>query len=442
MNRRIRHAVVGGVLALIVTGCGEIGRPLPVAYSRKPEVTEKLSKRPKVQARIDEVISKLFGPTPNVMRVPPGAPLPEGGARLASFVVLGDTSPPGEPLHLQKRVPGKTRDQYVDIRGGYAIYREQCMHCHGASGDGNGPTAPFLWPAPRDYRPGVFKFTSTKGSGPDSKPTRTDLRRTLNQGLANTSMPAFASLLQPDEIERVIDYVMFLSMRGEVETALVYLSQDTEDANVNEELGPDQVQEALQLVFERWKGADANVLEPETPRTPSTRESIARGRELFLGLKGLQCYGCHGLDAKGNGESFVDYKHFVRAVFEGDPNPAKFEVLKVYAEKNNKKWGDDWGQPLRPANLNAGVYKGGRRPIDLYWRVAKGINGTPMPVHLGSQLKSDAEVWDLVNFLLALPYDAKLLEGAEPVPGASLTTQHQDRQGPVSARMLSNRLEE
>ncbi|MBY0312373.1 MAG: c-type cytochrome, partial [Phycisphaerales bacterium] len=435
MNRQNRLAVIGVWIALIVTGCGEMGRPLPVAYSRNSELTEKLKDKPKVQARLDQILTQLFGPTPNQMRVPPGAPLPQGGARLASFVYEGETTPLPALRHLQTRVQNKRGETLIEnIRGGYGIYREQCMHCHGAAGDGNGPTAPFLWPAPRDYRLGVFKFTSTSGSGPDSKPTRVDLRRTINNGIANTSMPAFQSLLRPDEIERVIDYVIFLSLRGEVEGGLYYLAQDIEDANAETELGPDQVQEVTQLVFDRWKNADANVLDPKTPRLASSAESIARGRELFLGKKGLQCYGCHGLDGKGNGESFVDYRDFVKTVFEGDPSPAKVTALKDFAEKNNKKWGDDWGKPLRPANLTAGVYKGGRRPIDLYWRIAKGINGTPMPVHLGSQLQSDDEVWDIVNFVLALPYDPTLLEDAKPVPGATLTTQSEPASGPLAAR--------
>jgi hypothetical protein len=69
---------------------------------------------------------------------------------------------------------------------------------------------------------------------------------------------------------------------------------------------------------------------------------------------------------------------------------------------------DDWGHPLRPANLNHGIYKGGRRPIDLYWRIAKGINGAKMPAH-NTAIKPE-QIWDLVNFVLALPYDRDLLK--------------------------------
>lgn len=419
---RFSMAALVGMLSLAVVGCGESAGPASLAYSPNEDVATKLEGKPKVQAQVAKLITDLFGPAPDRMRVPPEAPLPEGGARLASRVVVGaePNAPSKAVIYRTVDADGSSTDHR--IRGGYAIYREQCMHCHGASGDGNGPTGPFLWPPPRDYRLGVFKFTSTSGSGPDSKPTRDDLRRTVRLGIAETSMPAFESLLTPNEIEQVIDYVVFLSMRGEIENGLIYLGQDIEDSAAETDLAPEQAQEAVNLVFERWKAADANVLDPKVPRTPSSRESILRGRRLFLGEKGLQCYGCHGLDATGNGESFVDYRSFVKAVFDGNPSREKINALKEYAEKANKKWGDDWGDPLRPGNLTRGQYKGGRRPLDIYWRIAKGINGTPMPVHLGSQLTSDEEVWDLVNFVLAIPYDSELLKNAQPVPGATLTT--------------------
>ena len=74
---------------------------------------------------------------------------------------------------------------------------------------------------------------------------------------------------------------------------------------------------------------------------------------------------------------------------------------------------DDWGQPIRMFDLNLGLFKGGRRPIDLYWRIAKGITGAKMPAHYPT-LDAD-EIWDVVNFVLELPYDPKLLEGTTPV---------------------------
>src|SRR5262249_7686320 len=73
---------------------------------------------------------------------------------------------------------------------------------------------------------------------------------------------------------------------------------------------------------------------------------------------------------------------------------------------------DAWGTLVRPANLTTGVYRGGRRPIDLYWRIKLGIPPSQMP---SADLKRDEakgtdENWDLVNFVPALPYPQMLPE--------------------------------
>jgi mono/diheme cytochrome c family protein len=415
---RFRVLMVAGIGTLILAGCGALGESSPLAYSPNKDLVEKLKDKPKVQAQISKVVADLFGPAPDRMRVPPGAPVTQGGGLLATRLQLGE-GPGAEVVYPVQEVDAGGQVELRPIRGGFALYREHCMHCHGASGDGDGPTGPWLWPRPRDFRMGVFKFTSTAGTGPDSKPTRADLRRTIGHGLDLTAMPAFDSLLTPGEIEQVIDYVIFLSARGEVESGLVYLGQAIEDADVETELSPESVQEqVVQIVFDRWRNAEDNVIEPKLARSRPTRASILRGRQFFLGEKGLQCYTCHGLDGQGDGDSFIGYAAFKHAVFDQNPRPDQFEELKQLAESANppKKWADDWGIPLRPANLTVSRYKGGRRPLDIYWRIAKGINGTPMPGHLGTQLTDDNEVWDLVNFILALPYERTLLDGAQPVP--------------------------
>jgi mono/diheme cytochrome c family protein len=259
-------------------------------------------------------------------------------------------------------------------------------------------------------------------------------------------MPAFDALLREGEIEQVIDYVMFLSMRGEVELALIEEGSisDEKDANA---LSSEIVKEAAAGIFKKWQLAPTQVLNPPTERTASSRESILRGRELFLGrtTEKLECSGCHGPLAMGDGPSFVSQDVFNKVVFGGNPSERRdrldaytkesdelkkeqktaedrgdhklAESLGAEAEKLAKiktLWDqkpDDWGNPLRPANLNRGVYKGGRRPIDIFWRIAKGINGAQMPAHYPSPL-NETKVWDLVNFVLALPYEPELLRDA------------------------------
>jgi mono/diheme cytochrome c family protein len=399
---------------VFLAGC-EVGPPPgPLAYVRNEEAAAQLPDRPKLQAAVFQAVDGLFGSDPRRMIVPKGAPLAHGGAYLAARVVAtGEDGKPLPPVRLTSTDPatGKVRP----APGGFTLYRQNCLHCHGLSGDGNGPTSAFLWPRPRDFRRGVFKFTS---SNRPNKPTRDDLRAILKNGVANTAMPSFEALMTEDEREQVIDYLIFLSTRGETERALINEATLADDSEAATYFTPDVVESIAASVFDNWVGANEDVLEPPVRRVEPTPESLARGRDLYLGRtkEKLECAGCHGASGNGQGPSWIDLKTFNAQVFGGDD--PKHEQLKAVAEKTQKKWGDEWGLPLRPANLNQGVYKGGRRPVDLYLRIAKGINGTPMPAH-SSTLKPE-QIWDVVNFVLALPDRPELLRDVPASPPSSV----------------------
>jgi mono/diheme cytochrome c family protein len=382
-----------------------------------------LAGKPVLQQKVRTALKDLFGDSPQEIKIPEGAPLTSGeslndgklylGIYLADYIKLGE----GENAVIRPVLYPEGQHQ----PGGYAIYRRNCLHCHGVSGAGDGPTAPFLYPFPRDYRRGIFKFTSTPSM---ARPHRDDLRRTIEHGLHGTSMPAFEPLLSESEIEQVIDYVMFLSMRGEIEQSLI------EEAAISDEKDPaalsaEVVKQVADGVFSKWKLAQTQVVNPPIPRVPSTRESILRGRELFLAHtpQKLECAGCHGQLALGDGPSFVPQDVFNEVVFGGNPSERQARIDRL-DDKTKTLWNqkpDDWGNPIRPANLNRGVYKGGRRPIDIYWRIAKGINGAQMPAHYPTI--NETQVWDLVNFVLALPYEPNLLKDVEaPAPALAAST--------------------
>ena len=188
--------------------------------------------------------------------------------------------------NLRMASGGVKSDQHGIQRG---LFRRHCVHCHGITGDGKGPTAPYLNPYPRDYRMGVFKFKSTpKGV----KPTHADLRRILVNGVAGTSMPSFA-LLKEVEIEALVDYVKYLSVRGEVERAMY--TEMADELDVAERLLDDEdlaagseflVDDVLATVVGHWKNAESQVT--PIPARPDwdqqeTLVSIKRGRELFYG---------------------------------------------------------------------------------------------------------------------------------------------------------------
>ena len=67
-----------------------------------------------------------------------------------------------------------------------------------------------------------------------------------------------------------------------------------------------------------------------------------------------------------------------------------------------------------PRNLRQGIYRGGRRPIDIYWRLRNGIDGTPMPAAMmkpdgaGPEVKglTEEDLWCLIDYVRNLPYES------------------------------------
>lgn len=306
------------------------------------------------------------------------------------------------------------------LRHGRKLYARHCQHCHGVSGDGDGTTAKYLNPRPRDYRLGVFKFTSTASFPAPIKATRDDLKRVIAQGIPGTYMPSFVPMLKENELVAVIEYVRWLAMRGEIEKGLItelkgeYSRDRSKDEGIDKSLEtylnegyPNFVNEIAGEVGEKWSGAEeeGTSITPKKPRTPDTAESRHRGKVLFLGNK-AKCVNCHGPTGRGNGPMTEDFQK----------NPATNEV---YAERGLF---DAWDQPIKPRDLTRGIYRGGRRPIDIYRRIYAGIKGTPMPGN--SQALLEEEIWDLVNYALSVPYDSQAPKLPKPHSVAEHATEH------------------
>ena len=292
------------------------------------------------------------------------------------------------------------------LTSGRMLYMRHCSHCHGTSGDCNGPTAKYLVPLPRDYRNGVFKFTSTNDM---SKVSRDDLQRVIKYGIPGTYMPSF--LLMTDEEHHAIgEYVRFLALRGEYERKLVAeLSSDFSQAALDsrvkggekkseivkelaEYLGEDLKDSADTLgddLAEIWSAADGEeaAVIPSVARVPDTPESRRRGRELYLS-KTLNCADCHGIDGAGNGPQTIAF----------EKNPVTNEL---YEEPGLH---DIWDNLNQPRNLQLGMYRGGRRPIDLFARVHAGIKGSRMPSFKNTPHE---DIWHIVNYVLSVPFEAE-----------------------------------
>lgn len=278
------------------------------------------------------------------------------------------------------------------LEKGSVSYRRNCLHCHGLAGDGRGSSGLWVHPAPRDFRQGRFKFISTSASKNLNRARREDLLRTIKMGLHGTSMPAFG-VLDTEELEALTSYVVHLSLRGEMEftvlrTMLKPKAQLTflfENFLPDEEVSKDQeklsvfVPKYLKEVLNQYATAEKQVLTPpEYPyQDKDLAESIKRGHRLFSSQApdALGCVSCH-----------IDY---------GRQSPWQY---------------DEWGSVNRPSNLTSGIYKGGRRPIDLFWRLKRGIPPSKMPAVTLTGGDEDKKIWDLINFIEHVPYPAKLPE--------------------------------
>ncbi len=166
---------------------------------------------------------------------------------------------------------------------GRNIYMHMCVFCHGVDGNGGGLAVEYLYPWPRDFREGIFKFRTTPTG---TLPRDEDLYRTIINGIPGTSMPAWKDALSPQDTWALIHHIKNFSPRFKSEP----------------------------------QGEKIEVGDP----LASTPALVARGKELFNELK---CIRCHGESLKGDGElaeSLMDaWRH---AVFVHDiTNPHSFK---------------------------------------------------------------------------------------------------------------------
>jgi cytochrome c oxidase cbb3-type subunit 2 len=232
---------------------------------------------------------------------------------------------------------------------GRSVYSRYCVGCHGVTGNGEGPAAEMLIVKPRDFTKGVFKFRSTPSG---TLPTDEDLYKIITRGVYRTSMPDWALLSERERIA-VIEYI--------------------------------------KSFYAQWEeqGAGTPIYIPPAPKSLGSKESVARGRELY---DMLGCAACHGESGRGDGES----------------------------AKNLSP--DSWGNPQKPFDFTQGRLKSGPTVQDVYRTFMTGVGGTAMPSYGDIFGEPDGEsifegdAWNLVSYVVSLREPTAVGNGKEQRP--------------------------
>lgn len=118
---------------------------------------------------------------------------------------MGDTGKPRAPsetAHSGHAVEAAHGDAYPhglvgDAQRGAALYRINCVACHGEQGDGQGPRAYFILPKPRDFTHPAARAALN----------RAHLFQAVSMGTVRTEMPAWSKVLDSQAIADVSEYV-------------------------------------------------------------------------------------------------------------------------------------------------------------------------------------------------------------------------------------------
>jgi len=163
-----------------------------------------------------------------------------------------------QPAVAQVAPPGGYGDpSTVDVAG---LYADACAPCHGRKGDGEAAGARLLGPRlPRDFTSGIFEFRSTPAY---SLPTDEDLARTIVRGIPGTWMPAWGGMLNPAQVQALVDY--------------------------------------LKGFAPSWTEFEAESPLAIPPPPTDTTGMVAEGRIVYAVL---ECWRCHGLTGRGDGPS-------------------------------------------------------------------------------------------------------------------------------------------
>jgi cytochrome c5 len=226
-------------------------------------------------------------------------------------------------------------------------------------------------------------------------------------------MPSFVRLPQEDR-DALVDYVIYLAIRGETERRLVELAIEGsgadakglgsaslglgESGRVADEGVAAEIDVVVAAVAASWLAAEP--IEVPAPTRSFLEDPVAaaeRGKELFHGPL-ANCASCHGPAGDGN-VATLDFDDWTKEFTTKLGLGVDSQAIEGFLDAGGLK-----PRPIRPRKLAWGHFRGGESDERLYRLLVSGIAGTPMPALLVAEEGSTVgvtqeQLWDLVAYL-------------------------------------------
>ncbi len=173
----------------------------------------------------------------------------------------------------------KSPKRPISLENGENIFRTNCSHCHGATGQGDGPSAAELNP-----KPAVLADPEITGN---EHSTPYDNFEVINVGIANTAMIAWADVLSEDDIWDVAYYIRTFS---NTDVKLPDISSAPSESEIKASIH-DTVSQIKSLVAESSKSFSAGNIESagdsafDAYLVYETIEAALIAKEKNLGLR-------------------------------------------------------------------------------------------------------------------------------------------------------------
>ncbi|MCU7835881.1 MAG: c-type cytochrome [gamma proteobacterium symbiont of Taylorina sp.] len=248
---------------------------------------------------------------------------------------------------------------------GKELYDLRCSVCHGEEGAGDGVAADTLYPRPRDFTLGLFKYKTSPGTLPVRDE---DLFDTIKHGLSGTGMPGWSKLMTDEQINSLIPVLKRFDISA------TWAPDAAEDDDFDDEGH-----------YKKDDFKNVTEIEPLDGQIAYSADSAAKGKKAFK-----PCYECHGVEGRGD-------------------------------LRSGKRLADDWGYRIWPRDLNkAWSWRTTNRTAEkepekvrdqiiknIYTRLSIGIPGTPMPAHRAEGEGNEDPVsledrWHIANYVYSL----------------------------------------